>query len=280
MPSVRAAHDSEIGTICEFLATHMDPTLTAEQFRRLFDYPWLPGKPNLGFVLEDDGRIVGFLSTIYSEREIRGTVQRFCNLSSWFVLPEYRNQSLSLLAAVHRQRDLVFTNLTSRPTVQNISRAMRYELLDTYKLFAFPGTHLWTLLRTPPSLLSDPDRIEPLLTEPHRKFLRDHRGTKCRHLLVRRGDRYCYIIWTRRVKKLVPFCDVLFVSDPALLREHFELVKLAICVRGQALAMAIDERLLGARLPFVYPYERPALFKGSRVDRGDIDNLYSELALL
>jgi len=44
--------------------------------------------------------------------------------------------------------------------------------------------------------------------------------------------------------------------------------------------MAVDERLLGRRMPLLYPYRRVTLFRASRAGRMDIDNLYSELALL
>ncbi len=281
MASVRPVRESEIDEICAFLSTHMDPAVSRETFRNLFTYPWMTDRPNLGFVLEQEGRIVGFLSAIYADREIAGRTERFCNLSSWFVLPEFRSSSLSLLTAVHRVGDLVFTNLTARPAVQKISLAMRYQLLDTFKLFGFPGAQFWTLFRLPwPSLLFQPHEIAPLLEPAHRQFLQDHLHTACRHLLLRRGDRYCYLVWKRRVKSSVPFCEILFVSNPELLRAHFELVKLVICARGAALALAIDERLLGARLPLLYPYRRVTLFKASRAGRMDVDNLYSELALL
>jgi hypothetical protein len=281
MVVVRPAREPEIDTICEFLTTHMDSSVSKDRFRRLFTYPWMPEKPNLGFVLEDDGRLAGFISTIYADREVNGRIERFCNLSSWFVLPEYRNHSLSLLNAVHRQGDLVFTNLTSRPAVQKISLALRYQLLDTYKLFSLAGAHFWTLFRLPwPKLHTRPGEIEPLLEPAHRKLLRDHAETECGHLLASAGGRHCYIIWKRRVKHSVPFCELLFVSDPELLRAHFERIKLAICLHGGSLLMALDERLLGTRPPLLYPYERVTLFKAKRAGRMDVDNLYSELALL
>lgn len=279
MTSVRPARPSEVSEICTFLVTHMDPSVSRERFYNLFTYPWMADKPNLGFVLEDEGRLVGFLSTIYADREIGGAPVRFCNLSSWFVLPEYRNHSLALLAAAHRQADLVFTNLTSRPAVRKISLALRYQLLDTYKLFAFPFAQFWTLGRMP-RVLFQRDAIEPLLPPAQQKLLRDHAATPCGHLLIRRRGQSCYIIWIRRVKKGIPFCELLYVSAPELLRDCFEPVKLALCLRSRAPAVAIDERLLGARLPLLYAFERISLFKSNRVGPADIDNLYSELALL
>jgi len=87
MALVRHAREAEIGEICDFLTTHMDPSLNKDRFRNLFTYPWMADKPNLGFVLEVDGRIAGFLGTIYGDREVNGRMERFCNLSSWCVLP-------------------------------------------------------------------------------------------------------------------------------------------------------------------------------------------------
>jgi acetoacetyl-CoA synthetase len=280
MAFVRPARDQEIGTICSFLHTYMDPSVSAERFRHLFTYPWMPDKPDLGFVIEHEDQIVGFISTIYADREINGRTERFCNLSSWYVQPEHRAKSLSLLTTVHRQGDLVFTNLTARPAVQKISQALRYQLLDTYKLFAFPFTQLWTLFRAWPQVFTRPEQIEPLLNDSQRRILQDHLATDCRHLLLKQGPRTCYLVWKRRVKQSVPFCELLFVSDPVLLRRHFELVKWVIYWHGRTALLAVDERLLGVRLPLLYPYKRVTLFLAKRAGRADIDNLYSELALL
>lgn len=281
MVEVRPATEAELEAICEFLATHMDPSIPRERFRRLFTYPWMKAKPDLGFVLVDDGRLVGYISTIYADRVIRGRRERFCNLSSWCVLPGCRNHSLRLLSAAHRDQDQTFTNLTARPVVRRVMAALRYQVLDTYKLFTVPLAQAASLLHFPrPRLSVDPAEIARSLNPSDLALLRDHEKTACGHLLLEVGGRYCYVVWNRRVKHSVPFSEILYVSDAGLLRRHFERVKLRILWRDRTLLLAIDGRLLGRRPWLVLPYKRVTMFQSRRLQREDIDNLYSELVLL
>lgn len=43
---------------------------------------------NHGFMLRNGQRIVGARTTFYSERLVAGSVERFCGLGTWYVLPE------------------------------------------------------------------------------------------------------------------------------------------------------------------------------------------------
>lgn len=82
------------------------------------------------------------------------------------------------------------------------------------------------------------------------------------------------------MKTSIPFCELLFVSDPMLLKDHFEAAKLAIYLRGKGFLLAIDEWLLGRRLPLLYHYGPVTLFKASRAGGMVIVNLYTELAMI
>ncbi len=57
-------------------------------------------------------RVVGVLLALYSERLVAGRLERFCNMGSWCVLPEYRGESMSLLNAMLAQEGFHFTSLS------------------------------------------------------------------------------------------------------------------------------------------------------------------------
>jgi len=63
-------------------------------------------------MLRDGQRVVGTLLALYSERLVEGRLERFCNLTSRCVLPDYRSRSISLLTALLRQHGYHFTALT------------------------------------------------------------------------------------------------------------------------------------------------------------------------
>ena len=238
----------------------------------------MPDPPGRGFFLEDEGVVTGFLGAVYADRVIEGCLRRFCNLTAWCVLPPYRSQSLDLLFAVTRNPEQTVVNLTPNLQVQRILRALRYQVLDSHKLFTVPGVHWSTLLRREClQVLTEPDDVLPCLDEECRKIVRDHDGSGCRHTLIRGRGGDCLVISNRRVKKGIPFSEILYARNPDILRRHFERVKLSILRRDKTLLLAIDERLIASRLWFTYPVRRISLFRSPDVKRTNIDNLYSEL---
>src|SRR5512145_1520818 len=82
-------------------------------YRMLFEPPWPTPDDRRGYVLRDDGRVVGFLGTISCTREIRGRRERFCNLSSWIVRDSHRGASLQLVLPVLADREQTIVNLTA-----------------------------------------------------------------------------------------------------------------------------------------------------------------------
>ena len=75
---------------------------------------WKTEAPNYGFVLRDGRRVVGAYLAFYSERTIGGRTERFCNLASWSVLPEFRLHSVRLLRALLAQDGYHFTDFAHR----------------------------------------------------------------------------------------------------------------------------------------------------------------------
>jgi acetoacetyl-CoA synthetase len=273
--------EADVDTICTFLEENMGRGISAAQYRSIFEYPWGKTKPDLGFVLVAGERIVGFLGAFYADREINGRIERFCNPTNWFVLKEYRHASLSLLLRLLKCGDCTITELTPIASVEKLYRQLKFQTLDTYKLFSFPLAHAWTLLRLPrPTLITRSSALVKVLSPIERQIFEDHQGTACGYLLVQEAGSTCFIVWSRRVRKRLPFSEILYASDREILRRHFEAIKLTIMMNDRTFLVALDERLIGTRLPAMVPYRRVSLFKSARLTRNDIDNLYSELAVL
>jgi hypothetical protein len=278
---VRPATPEDVGAICAFLEHNMGRGITAAQYRCIFDYPWGQNKPGLGFVLTADGVVVGFLGAFYAEREINGRTERFCNPTNWCVLKEYRHASLSLLLRLLNCGDYTITELTPIPSVEKLYRQLKFETLDTYKLFSGPLIHSWTLLRWPrPRFITTHADISAALPPSERKLFEDHQGTNCGYLVVQTSAGRCFVVWSRRVRKGIPFSEILYTTTRDTLRLHFEAIKLKIMAMDRTVLLAVDERLIGARLPGMLAYRRVSLFKSARLKREQIDNLYSELAVL
>lgn len=273
------SHD--IDEVCAFLERNMHRGMAGEEYKRLFSYDWLREKPNRGFAMKDGSRIVGFLGAVYAERAIDGREERLCNLTNWCVLPEYRYASLSLLFAILKDSAQTVINLSPTEEVQKMLTALRFQVLDTFKLFTGPFAHVTTLFAAPrPAVISDPSKFYERLSADDRLLYKDHEATACGHLMLALPDEYSYVIFKRRKKSGISFSEVLYVRNPTLLLRHFERAKLHIFRKNKTCLLAVDERLLGERPALVWPYKRVSMFRSRTLRADKIDNLYSELALL
>ena len=129
--------------------------------RSLLAGPWKADAPNHGFMLRDGQRIAGAHLAFYSERVVAGKVERFCDLGTWYVLPEYRFHSIRLIKAVLAQDGYHFTTLTASDEVAPIHSRLGFRLLDTSAVL-IPNLP-WP---TPPgrtTISTDPDVIESTL---------------------------------------------------------------------------------------------------------------------
>ena len=77
LPALEPIRDEDVLDFCRFLTEHLSGERTAEQWAQAFRQRWCPDKPNNGFVIRQDGRIVGGIGAIYAQRRIRGNVERW-----------------------------------------------------------------------------------------------------------------------------------------------------------------------------------------------------------
>ena len=63
---------------------------------------------------------------------IEGRREQFCNLAVWYVSPEYRLHSLSMLQAILGQSGYHFTDFTAVERVQKFNLRHGFHYLDTH----------------------------------------------------------------------------------------------------------------------------------------------------
>src|SRR5690606_13971319 len=146
----------------------------------------------------------------YAERRIRGQVEKVCNITSWCVLDQYRQQSMRLALAVLNQKGYHFTEFSPTKVVAGTLQFFKFGPLDERQLVVvntpWPGL-------APVRMLHDSVRIEAELQGEALSIYRDHaRYPWLRHLLVGRGGRWCHVIYKRRVFKRLPAAAVLYMS--------------------------------------------------------------------
>lgn len=84
------------------------------------------GVPRYGFLIESRGVPVGCLLLIYSTKIVNGGSAIFCNLSSWYVDPAFRNYAALFAAMVQKRKDVTYFNVTPATSTWPILEAQGY----------------------------------------------------------------------------------------------------------------------------------------------------------
>src|ERR1044071_1303419 len=136
MPDARSVEvkpitDADIRAVAEFLRNDMRSGVPAADWQRAMTPPWDVEQPNHGYLMRENGRVVGAYLALYSERMIDGLPRRICNLGTWCVKDEHRASGLRLQRSLLRQRGYTFTDLTPNHTVVALNSRLGFAPLDT-----------------------------------------------------------------------------------------------------------------------------------------------------
>jgi hypothetical protein len=261
---VRLATLDDLDAVAAFLARSLGGEGGPPRYRRLFEYTWLADKPNIGALVESDGRIGGFLGALYSRRVIGGRPREICNLTSWAVDEPYRRASLAMLKCLLDQRGHTFTTFSASPPVAEILGVLKFETVRSHKLLFTAAAAARRPRGEPIQVLDGAERVAPHLGPDHRQILDDHRPYRCGHVLVERGNRRCYAVTIRRGRGARMFADVLYASDPQLFVDAIGAVQRALFRVHRTVLTGIDLRWVDhpPALAVCYTGLRPVMFRG------------------
>jgi hypothetical protein len=265
------------------LLAELNATIPKEKWRQLIDYPWRRDGDGIGYVLVDNGSIVGFLSTLHSRRIVDGKEARFCNTAHWIVRKEYRGDSFRLLLSALRDPECTITNLTSSPAVSELMQKLGFQLLEENLQVFVPVPPL--PFRNGAVLETDADAVAAALRGTDSAIFADHEKVSG-HLLVREGDAYCYIVYSRNHRRMlgvnVPYCHIQYVSDREIFRRHVARIRWHFLRHCGACFVATDERFVGRDLGVFSRAHRlaaPRYYRSRSLAPHQVDNLYTELVL-
>jgi hypothetical protein len=281
-PSVEPINDEELLDFCQFLTENLSQERTAEDWAEAFKQDWGLEKPNNGYMIKVDGEIVGGIGAIYSQRIINGNPEKFCNITSWCVLDQYRSQSMRLALAVTSQPGFNYTDLTPTEVVSKTLQFLKFKPMNERQA-VFPNFP-WPLGRPAGiRVVSDADEIEQVLSPEDRKAYMDHRHLPwLNHLAVGRPGAYCHVVYKTTQLKGVAGAFVLAVSDPQLFLGYRFALGSHLLLRHALFFTRIESRLL-PRVPkpcVELSGYRNKVFKSDSLSETDISNLYTEIVAL
>jgi hypothetical protein len=274
--------DADVNAVADFLSDNYDAQIPWA--RTNLAGPWKVDAPNHGFLLRDGQRIVGAHLAFYSERQIAGTMERFCDMGTWYVMPEFRFHSLRLIKAVLAQDGYHFKALTPMRKVPAIHARLGFRHLDTSAVI-IPNLPLPSLPgRT--TVSADPDVIERTLAGTELELYRDHaEALATHHLVVIRGQDSCHVMYRVTRFQGVPLAVIHYVSNPRLFRRAIVPLTRHLLVRHRVPMTYAELRNTKCRpalsfkvipRPKFYAAPWPKLYRSASLEPDQVDDLYSE----
>jgi hypothetical protein len=267
--------------IATYLAAHLQGDGGAERYRRFFDYRWLSDadKPDLGMMIEQAGKVRGFIGAIYGRRRIRGRDHQLCNLNSWRVDEDVRMHSLVMLKRLLDRAQYDFVCVSPSDRVTELLKFFKFQTLDTGKLLFGPLSGVRAApLSWRVKVWDARSGIERHLGDDDRRVFADHAPYRLAQWLIERRDRRCFVVMGRRGRDVRVFADVLHVSDPELFAESIGLLIPRLALALGTVIAGLDRRFLSTPPPRTVGYDklRAPLYRSATLGPTDLDALYTE----
>ncbi len=140
--------------------------------------------PRYGYLMENDGKLAGCLLLIYSTKIIDGHATIGCNVSSWYVDPEFRNYAALFASMTQKRKDVTYFNVTPAPPTWPILEAQGFQAYCNGLFFSLPA--LYPKVRGMHVEAVTPDTTAVAgLSEDELAMLKRHAGYGCISLVCR-----------------------------------------------------------------------------------------------
>ncbi len=141
-PRFREIQESDVEAIADLLTRgfiHRSRDYWRLGLSRQGARPLPEGAPRYGYLMESDGKPVGCLLLIYSTKTIGGEAATCCNVSSWYVDPEFRNYAALLASMTQKRKDVTYFNVTPAIPTWPILEAQGFKTYCRGLYFSVPA---------------------------------------------------------------------------------------------------------------------------------------------
>jgi len=170
----------------------------------------LDGRPTYGYMLESGGAPVGAVLLFFSNvPSIKGVIVR-CNVSSWYVRPEFRIFASLLITSTTKDPSVTYFNISAVPETWSTVEAQGFSVYCRGQMYAF------AFLRRPIGAVRiDVFDITKTNSEvPDRDILGQHSAVGCLSLVVRcKTHCYPFVFQKHYLKRVVPIYRLTYCRD-------------------------------------------------------------------
>jgi hypothetical protein len=181
--------------------------------KRLSEHLTPQGLPKYGYFLECKGTAVGAILLIFSSVLVNGEPKIRCNVSSWYVEPEFRGYAAMLVSRALRHKHVTYFNITPAPHTLPMLEAQGYVQYCAGRIISVPalcsrsnGTRVKAV---------EPDtRPDEDLPSNEIELLLAHARYGCMSLICNSASgRHPFVFTTRRKFGLVPYAYLAYCRN-------------------------------------------------------------------
>jgi len=160
------------------------------------------GYPRFGYMLDNDGRPVGVLLLLYTFRDEGGEPSIYCNLSSWYVEPGFRNYATLLTKIAQRHKEVTYLNISPAIWTWPIIEAQGFSSYCSGLFFSIPALSRVKSGMTIETVSADTRAIEGL-PDAEVELLTRHARYGCLSLVCRApgGEPLPFILSPMRIRR-------------------------------------------------------------------------------
>jgi hypothetical protein len=237
------------------------------------------GLPKYGYLLESDGVPVGALLLICSQIRTATEVIRRCNVSSWYVEPDFSAYASMLAGMALRHKDVTYLNVSPAPHTRPIIEAQGFARYCDGIFVAVPM--LSGLFGGERVNILDGKRRPAATFDPlDQEVLSQHAALGCISLWCETAERaYPFVFRPRLVRAVIPCAQLVYCRDIADFVRFAGPLGRFLAARGRPLVILDANGRIPGLVGFFSRASAPKYFKGPQRPRlGDL--AYTESALL
>lgn len=247
-------------------------------WRRLVAGRWCGPEGRYAVTVRDDGRLIGVLGLVYADRMTARGIATTADMTSWYVLKEYRGMGIGqqMIKLATSDPDVTVTNFSSAKAAVRVLEKAGLVVLDEERLVWHPRAEAELKVH------DDPLALGARISEKDRKVVGDHQGLNLRHLAIETPDGICTIvIYPQKKHDEYVTHEVMYCGDQALFARYASRIAGAVLPIHNAI-LSLDRRFAqkGIECDEVRTFETPRFCQRGLLHPSEIDMLYSECVLL
>jgi hypothetical protein len=193
------------------------PVRSQRYWQRAFDaltvHPTPPGLPRYGYLLENAGTPVGVILLIFSSISHNGVSTLRCNVSSWYVEPDFRSFAPLLISQATKHRDVTYVNVSPAQHTRPIIEAQGFARYSDGQFVCIPALSPNARDRDA-RILPFGSRLPPTYQRPDLELLEIHRHHGCLTLWGVAGEEAVpFVLLPYRLRGIVPCVQLVYCRD-------------------------------------------------------------------